>query len=692
MASPLEPNRFLDVSSVLDVAVAPDGERVAYVLEEYDDETAESERRTSLWLADTDGSGTPTRLTRTGTVAAPRWGPGGDRIAFLGSREGEDHGSVVDDLTEDDPTWTGADPVEKPQLWVLDLAQGGDATRVTGFPDGAQSFDWAPAGDRFVVAARDPTDEQAAMLRDRRDEDTPAPIEVTRLQHKVDGHGWTDEVETSLFVVERESGCVDRLEDATAGCGLNAILTGPQPRWSPGGNRIAFLGNHTDAGDDTYVLDVYTVRPDGSGLQKRTNSDLTASEPTWNAAGDRLAFVARDPVNWYEPTDVVVADVEADELERVSADLDRHVANAAPPRWVDDSTVLSGIADEAQARLARFDIGGTTGERVFDDLGRDRTIDAFDVAGGTAVALISDPDRGDDLYAMDAEGVAEGAAGGHVEPTRLTDLNRELLDELTFPEVHRVTAAGDEGHTIESVVATPPGFEPTGDAPLLVHIHGGPIWHDTVGFRFEDAFWTSRGYVVMHPNYRGSYGYGQAFCESIRGDWGPREVADVVAGIDGLVDEGWVDPDRVFATGFSYGGITTGWLLTRTDRLAAAAPESGVYDFYAGYGQSQWHEWTKNEFGVPWENPERFRELSSIDEIGDVDAPVLVTAGGADWNCPPTQAEQLHVSLTKAGKESKLVVYPDEPHRRLSDAEQPSYVTHRLTELATWFETHDPKR
>lgn len=691
MAAPLEPERFLDVASVLDVAVAPDGERVAFVLEEYDSE--ESNRRTVLCMVNTDGSGSPSRLTRIGTVSAPRWGPDGDRLAFLGRREGEDHGGVVDDLAGDDPQWTGSEPAEQTQLWVLDLAQGGDATRVTGFPDGAQSFDWAPDGDRFVVAARDPSDDQAAMLRDRRDEETPAPIEVTRLQHKVDGHGWTDEVETALFIVDRETGAVDRLDDATAGCGLNAILTGPQPRWSPSGDRIAFLGNHTEAGDDTNVLDVYTVRPDGTELGKRTDSDVTASELTWNLGGNRLAFVARDPVNWYEPTDVVVADVEADERERVSADLDRHLAKAAPPRWVDDSTVLAGMADEAQARLARFDLGDTTGERVFDDLGRNRTVDAFDVAGGTAVALISDPDSGDDLFAIDAETLARGdAAPRDVESTRLTELNEELLEEIALPNVHRVTAEGNEGHTVESVVATPPGFERDGDAPLLVHIHGGPIWHDTVGFRFEDAFWTSRGYVVMHPNYRGSYGYGRAFCESIRGDWGPREVADVVAGIDGLVDEDWVDPDRVFATGFSYGGITTGWLLTRTDRLTAGAPESGVYDFYAGYGQSQWHEWTKNEFGVPWENPERFRELSSIDEIDQVDAPVLVTAGGSDWNCPPTQAEQLHVSLTKAGKESKLVVYPDEPHRRLSEAEQPSYVIHRLNELASWFETHDPKR
>lgn len=687
MAEPLEPDRILDVSSVLDVAVSPDGDRAAFVLEEYDDD--HSDRRTTLCVVETDGTGSINRLTRTGSVAAPRWGPDGDKLAFLGSREGEDHGSVADDLTEDDPQWTGSDPAEKTQLWMLDLAHGGDATRITGFPDGAQGFDWAPDGDRFVVAARDPTDDQAAMLRDRRDEETPAPIEVTRLQHKVDGHGWTDEVETGLFVVDRESGDVDQLEGATAGRGLNAILTGPQPRWSPSGDQIAFLGNHTDAGDDTYVVDIYTIRPDGSDRQKRTDSDLTASEITWNPAGNRLAFVARDPVNWYEPTDVVVADVETEEMERVSAELDRHVATVGAPNWADDKTVLAGIADEAQVRLARFEVGGTRGDRVFDELGRDRTIDAFDVAGGTVVALLSDPDSGNDLYAMDAEGLG---AGGTVEPSRLTHLNDELLGQIAMPEVHRVTAEGDEGHTVECVVATPPDFEPTGDAPLLVQIHGGPIWHDTVGFSFEDAYWTSRGYVVMHPNYRGSFGYGQEFCESIRSDWGPREVADVVAGIDELVEESWVDSDRVFATGFSYGGITTGWLLTRTDRLTAGAPEAGVYDFYAGYGQSQWHEWTRNEFGVPWENPERFRELSSIDEIGNVDAPVLVTAGGADWNCPPTQAEQLHVSLKKAGKESKLVVYPDEPHRRLYEVEQPSYVTHRLNELASWFETHDPKR
>lgn len=687
MTAAIAPERFLDVSSILEVSIAPAGDRVAFVREAYDAD--DLDRRTVLCVVETDGSGSVRQVTRSGSVSNPRWGPDGDRLAFLGSREGDDHGARARDVSEDDPLWTGSDPAAETQLWVMNLARGGDATRLTAFPDGARDYDWAPDGDRFVVAARDPTEDQAAALRDRRDDETPAPIEVRRLQHKADGHGWTDEVQTALFVVDLDTGEVEKIDEATVGRGLNAIHTGPEPRWSPSGDRIAFLGNHTEAGDDTNVFDVYTIRPDGSNRTKHTDSDVTASALAWNPAGNRLAFVARDPVNWYDPTDVVVADVEAETVRRLSGHLDRHVAQVGAPRWAGSSTVLAGIADEAQVRLARFEIDGDGGERVFDQLGPNRTVDAFDVAGGTVVALVSDPKRGDDLHAFP---LGELEADGETALTRLTALNEAVLEQLPMPDVHRVTAEGEEGHVVESLVVTPPGFEATGEAPLLVQIHGGPIWHDTTRFRFEDAFWTSRGYVVLHPNYRGSYGYGREFCESIRGDWGHREVADVVTSIDRLVDDDWVDSDRVFATGFSYGGIVTGWLLTRTGYLAAGAPEAGVYDFYSGFGTDQWHEWTRNEFGLPWENPERYRELSSIDEVDRVDAPVLVTAGGADWNCPPTQAEQLHVSLQKAGKESKLVVYPDEPHRRLYEVERPSYVLHRLRELASWFESHDPAR
>ena len=189
------------------------------------------------------------------------------------------------------------------------------------------------------------------------------------------------------------------------------------------------------------------------------------------------------------------------------------------------------------------------------------------------------------------------------------------------------------------------------------------------------------------PNYRGGTSYGREFASALVGAWGSVEVDDLVAAVESLVDRGWADPDRVFGRGFSYGGIAQGYLVTRTDVLTAAAPEHGVYDLRADYGTGDSHTWLDRDYGgPPWEVPEAYEASSSIADAGAIDTPVLVTAGGQDWRCPPTQSEQLYVAAKKQGVDAKLVVYPDEHH----DIGDPDRAVHRLEQLEAWYETHDP--
>jgi len=208
--------------------------------------------------------------------------------------------------------------------------------------------------------------------------------------------------------------------------------------------------------------------------------------------------------------------------------------------------------------------------------------------------------------------------------------------------------------------------------------------YDAPEFRFSHAYWTSRGYVIYRPNYRGSTSYGRAFAESLKGTRGDLEADDVVSGLQALADRGWVDPDRSLVTGFSYGGITTANVLTRSDAFAAAATEHGIYDFRSTFGTDDnhlWHEW---EFGLPWEDPERYERISSITDVGEIETPLLLTAGENDWRCPPTQAEQLYVSVRKQGVDAKLVIYQDEHH----NVDDPDRAIHRLETLTEWFEEH----
>jgi dipeptidyl aminopeptidase/acylaminoacyl peptidase len=693
MAS-LELEDFYDLSLPQGVAVSPDGERVAFLVQESDPE--EDQRRASLFVAPTDGSRRPHRLTRASDAGLPKWSPDGRRLGFVAAREedvamkvgrddeeadeseaeADEEADEADDEEDEAPQNGGEGP--KPQLWYFDMDLGGDAVQVTDREEGVRGFDWGPDGERAVVAARDPTDEQQEQLEQRRDD---GPIEIERLQHKADGVGWTDDVTTYLFVVDLDTGAAERLDDAYGG-GAREPLFGLQPAWGPNG-RIAFGSNRTERPDDSGVMDIYSIEPDGSDLRKHTDSTLRTSGYTWSPDGDHLAFAAGNPENWYEPTEVHVLDPDDDESWSVTASLDRTVALFGGPSWLDEETVLAPVGDEGLTRLVAAPADTDDPRRTFAAQGRDRELTAPDADGGTVAAVVSAPGDGVDVYALDADDLDDEDPDSL---TRVSALNDELLADVDTPQHRRVTYENADGEEIEAIAYFPADHDPESDDPLpvLASIHGGPMSYDAPEFRFDNTFWTGQGYAVYRPNYRGSTSYGQDFAESLKGIRGDLEADDVVSGLHHLAEEGLVDPERSLVTGFSYGGITTANVVTRFDEFAAAAAEHGIYDFRSTFGTDDNHLWHDWEFGLPWEEPETYAEISSIDDVGEIDTPLLVTAGEEDWRCPPTQAEQLYVSVRKQGVPAKLVIYQDE-HHNVGD---PDRAIHRLRTLTDWFREH----
>lgn len=688
MARPLELADFYELTELTDLSLSPDGTRVAFVADEFDP-TAD-DRHSSLFVAPTDGSQNPHRLTRVSDAGMPEWGPHGNRLAFRAARPRDVARSVgrdadtdgdADDADGTDRSQPGDDPDEEPnqQVWVYDLELGGDAMQVTDFDEGARSYDWSPDGDRMVVAARDPTDDQATYLETVRDD---GPIEVERLQHKANGVGFLDEVTTYLFIVDVETGEPRRLDEAY-GQGAREAHTGLQPAWGSTG-RIAFASNRTASPDDNEVVDCYTIHESGDDLVKITDSDLRTAGFTWSSDGGRIAFVGGAPTNWYRPAELYVAD-DAGEYHSVSASLDRTVPLFGAAQWIDDDSLLCPIADGGLTQLVRCQAGADDPQRVFPAQGRDRTLApaGFGVEADTVVTALSDPTDGTNLFSIDRHELTDSS----VAPTRVTNLNGALLQDVSTPAVRRVTYENGDGVDVEAIVYLPAGFSEDDDPrPMIAAIHGGPMSHDAPEFDFDYAYWTGRGYVVMCPNYRGSTSYGREFAEALKGTRGTLETDDVRSGRQELVALGWVDPDRTFVTGFSYGGITTANVVVRTDEFVAAAAEHGIYDFRSAFGTDDNHNWHDWEFGLPWENPETYDRVSSITAVGDVETPLLVTAGETDWRCPPTQAEQLYVSVKKQGVPAKLVLYQDE-HHNIGD---PDRAQHRLETLTDWFRRHDP--
>ncbi len=725
---PLPADARNDLTRVGAVSVSPSGDRVAFVASEADPD--EDRTRRSVFVVPADGGRDPHRLTRVSDAGTPKWSPDGDRLAVSMAREedvelhvGRDEAAVseddedtgvdadeTDDEAADDEADTGDDGSAESgddletQVWVYDLRLGGDARQVTDLEDGVQEFDWGPEGERIVVAARDPTDDQREYLDDLEE---GGPVEVERLQHKFDGQGWLDAVRSYLYVVDVETRERERLDRTGFPPSVGASLS---PAWGP--DRIAFCAYDPDAEgnvappDDTYAADVYAVDPDGGEPQRLTDGTLSVGSPRWSPDGAHVAFTGRDPENWYRPSEVYVAEPSADQSDApgvayhsVSAALDRTLTYGGAPRWLDAERLLAAVGDEARSRFVRLHVDGDP-ERVPAAQGEFEAVAGFDAAadGSTVACVLSRPREGADLHALDAADldaapVPGGERGGETDPrVRLSRVNDDLLASYEQPVCERLTVAspgpdGDEPAEIEVIAYRPSDFEPGDGGPFLLWIHGGPMAYDEPSYRFMDGYFTSRGYTVWKVNYRGSTSYGRAFSETLKGRWNTVEVADLLAAVDAAVDRGWADPDRVFVGGFSQGGVNTGYLVTRR-AFAAAAAEHGIYDVRSSFGTDDSHNWLEADFGLPWDAPERYDAASAITDVDQVETPTLLTAGEQDWRCPPSQSEQFYVSLQKQGVPAKLVVYQDE-HHNVGD---PDRAIHRLETLAAWFREHDPER
>jgi dipeptidyl aminopeptidase/acylaminoacyl peptidase len=680
--SQLPGDAVYDLTRPMDVAVSPDGTRAAVHVLEHD--RGADRQRSSVLVTPTDGSREPYRLTRQSDPVTMRWSPDGSKLGVVMARERDTALRVADDGSDGDGS-DGDGPGDddpRPQLWVYDLARGGDPRQVTELDEGVQAFDWGPAGERVVVAARDPTQAAAESLQRRRD---GGPIETERLQHRFEGVGWLDTVATYLFVVAVETRERHRLEDAH-GTGLVTQAGGLMPAWHPRDDRIAFVSNHSERPDDSYESDLSVVDAGTGETERLTDDGRAVADPTWSPDGTRVAVTASDPTNWYAPPEVRVVDGNTGEHRTLNGGLDRHLAWFAHLVWLDSDSLLTAIGDGGWSRFVRLSADGGY-ERVYDRQARTVSLVGFDAGGGTVGFIRQQPQTGIDVFAMDAAGLSAA-----VGPRRLTELNPGLVADYDHPEIERITFEGADGDTVEGILFCPPSFDPEapdGDRPMLVSIHGGPRRYDEPQFDLDTAFWTSRGYLVFKPNYHGSVSYGGSFSERLADSWNDVEVTDVLAGTDAVVERGWADPDRLFVTGFSYGARATAYVLVASDRFAAGVAEHGSYDLRSTFGTGDSHRGFETELGLPWERPAAYDEASAITDVDEIDAPLLLTAGEDDCRTPSTQSEQLHVSLRKRGVPSKLVVYPDTGHVHPYIAD-PDRATHRFETVSAWLDRFDP--
>lgn len=640
---PLQLDDLFKIKGVGSPVVSPDGEWVAYTVST--PATPDKKGSTRIWMVGSSGAGPPIPMTAEGYSASnPEWSPDGQYLSFMASR---------------------GDSAET-QVWILDRRLG-EGQQLTDEKWGINGYEWSPDATRILLTIRDP-DPVDTLPEHKKPEKTP-PWEIDRLQFKRDRVGYlTGDRHTRLYVFDVATRKTTRITSGDYDAG--------SPAWSPDGTKVAFVANRTENPDANANTDIWVVGADntdqGATLVQVTTNPGGDGQPAWSPDGEWIAHVtSREPeIIWYDVNELAVARADGSgELRVLTEGLDRNVSG---PRYARDGrSIFVRLEDSAENHLARVDVrNGQLRRPVSGKL----SVGGFDLGPRDEVFVgVSRTDLPGEIFAL---------SGGELEP--LTTVNEDFLEEVRLGRVFDATFPSADGTEIEGLFYLPPGYTEGLKYPTLLRIHGGPVSQYSHSFNFEAHLFAANGYVVVTTNPRGSSGYGQDFSHAIWADWGNKDYQDVMAGVDYALREGWSDADRLGVGGWSYGGILTDHVITKTDRFKAAITGASEVLYVTNYGHDHYQLQWEKELGLPWENREAWERISPFNQVEKITTPTLIMGGEKDWNVPINNGEQLYQALRRMGKTTQLVVYPGQSH----GLSVPEYQVDRYQRYLDWYDKY----
>jgi len=618
---------YIQIRSVRDPQLSPKGDLIAYtVTVPY---LKKEKKETRIWVAPFDGKSKTIPYTSKGhSSSQPRWDPTGRYLAFMSARgDGET------------------------QVYTL-FRKGGEAMQLTDVRQGVENFVWSPDGSKMALVIKDPSPEDIAAEKAEKEgkkyvkPKVPEPHVIDRLQFKLDYEGYLDRRRTHIYVLDIKS---RKLLQVTSG-----DYDDFQPTWSPDGRFIAFVSNRTDAPDTNYNQDIWVVASDspdkGKNLIQVTTNPGEDGSPAWSPDGKWITHYSKTDVDAivFATEHLAVSSSTGEQTKILTEKLGRRISE--PCFSNDGQSIYFIVEDEGKRHLARIPASGGNIERVIDGK---VSVGSFTLGSKKRIgALVSKPNLPGEIFVQEKTS----------ELRKLTTLNDELISELKLATVEKACFKSSDGTEIESFFYKPPSFNPEMKYPTILWIHGGPDAQYEFNFDFLAQLFCANGYFVVMPNPRGSSGYGQDFTLEIFADWGNKDYQDVMAAVDYAIEQKWADPDRLGVGGWSYGGILTNYVITKTDRFEGAVSGASLALFACNYGHDQYQRWYEKEFGLPWENRELWERLSPYNKVEKIVTPTLIMGGAVDWNVPIINSEQLYMALKRLGRTTKLVVYPDEHH------------------------------
>jgi dipeptidyl aminopeptidase/acylaminoacyl peptidase len=631
--APFTVDDMLRLEDLSDPVFAPDGERVAYVVNSPGDgDTTQSD----IWVAHYDGSGAqPLFPTIDRDEASPRWSADGRVFTFI--RSGAEGAAA--------------------QLWAS--TNGEPARQVSNLAGGAGDYSLSPDGSFAIVLSETGTNVVAEVPA------VAPPIVITRFTAREDYRGFVDDRRTHLFRVPLDGGEATPVTSGDYDVG--------HPSLSPDGRQLAYVSRQCDPAVRLRCSDVY-VMPTAGGTARRIDSfagedadpGSDTNAPQWSPDGSRLLWLRSGPPEqtWYNPLQLVVADLATGRETQV-AWIDRWFQQ---PEWsADGRHILALIEQDRDTLLARIDPVSEAVEYLTS--GARFAYDFAESPDGRIVVLDGDVSTPTALRTVEAS------------PRPLSPHNQWLATRALATTQDVSFMSGDV--EIHGLLLLPPGREQDTPLPMIVRLHGGPVYQFSHEFMADHQLFAAAGYAVLAINPRGSSGRGAAFAQAQMARWGTVDAADISAGITWAIDNGVALPDQIGVGGWSYGGILSNYMIASDTRVKAAVAGAGMANFFGGFGVDEYARDYVLELGEPWNNVERWMELSyPFFQSERITAPTLYLCAEEDWNVPCEGSLAMYQALLSNDVPSTLVVYPGQNHTLLV----PSYLRDRMERSVAWYD------